>query len=238
MRVTDLRAVTALAREHGAITLVDNTTATPINQRPLEFGADLVVHSATKSLAGHSDIQSGAVAGSHELIERIHRRNILMGATPSPHDAWLLLRGMRTLALRVQRQNENGMRVASALERDPRIDRVYYPGLASHEQHELARQQMEGFSGVLGLQVRGGFAGADAFIGGLKRIRRAASIGAVQSLIVHPAAMWKDLLTPEELDQRGINGALVRLSLGIDAPDDILEDISQALDAIPAQVKT
>jgi methionine-gamma-lyase len=237
MRLTDLRAVANLAREHGVFTMVDNTTATPINQHPLKFGADLVAHSATKALAGHSDIQSGAVAGSHELVERIHRRNILMGATTSPHDAWLLLRGLRTLALRVQRQNENGMRVASALENDARIERVHYPGLASHPQHELAQRQMDGYAGVLGIEVRGGFAAADAFIGALKRVRRAASIGAVQSLIVHPAAMWKGLLTPEQLAERGIGGGLVRLSVGIDAAQDILDDVSQALDAIPLAAK-
>ena len=234
MRITDLKAVSALARDCGALTMIDSTLATPINQRPIEFGIDLAVHSATKALAGHSDIQSGAVAGSRELIQRIHDRNIMLGGTPSPHDAWLLLRGMRTLALRVERQNENGMVVATALERHPRVAAVHYPGLLSHPQHDLARKQMKGYTGVMGVEVRGGVDGADKFLGALKRVRRAASIGSVQSLAVHPAAMWQTMLSPEELEDRGISGGLVRLSLGIDAPQDLVEDMMQALDAVEA----
>jgi methionine-gamma-lyase len=234
MHLTDIPAVTAIARERGAITAIDSTAATPVNQRPLELGVDLVIHSATKALSGHSDIHAGAVAGSRDLVQRIHERNVLLGGTPSPNDAWLLLRGMRTLALRVERQNANGLAVARALESDRRVARVHYPGLASHPQHELACRQMRGFAGVLGVELRGGFAGADAFISGLKRVRRAASIGAVQSLVVHPAAMWRTVLSPESLAERGIGEGLVRLSLGIDAADDILEDVTHALDAIPA----
>ena len=234
MDITDISAVAALARERGALSVIHNTAATPVNQRPLNLGVDLVMHSATKSLAGHSDIVAGAVAGSRELVKRLHERNILMGSTISPHDAWLLLRGMRTLVLRVERQNENGLRVAGALEKDPRVVRVHYPGLDSHPQHELAKRQMSGFTGVIGIEVRGGYEGADAFIGALKRVRRAASIGAVQSLGVHPAAMWRGVLAPEAIAKRGLSEALVRLSLGIDAAEDILQDMMQALDSIPA----
>lgn len=232
MRVTDLRAVSEIAHEHGALTMVDNTTASPVNQRPLEFGVDLVMHSATKFLGGHSDLLAGALAGDTHLIDRIWKRSKMIGAVMSPHDAWLLLRGMRTVALRVQRHNENGLRVAQALETHRAVERVYYPGLQSHPQHALAARQMRGFGGVLGLEVRGGEASAERFIRGLRRFRRAPSIGAVESLAIHPYAMWRNTLSADELQRRGVSPGLVRLSLGIDAADDIVADVTGALDAL------
>lgn len=236
MYVTDLKAVATLSRERGAVTIVDNTTATSINQQPLCFGIDLVVHSATKSLGGHSDVQSGAVAGNGDLIRRIWDRNVLLGGTPSPHDAWLLLRGMRTLGLRVERQNANGAHIARVLAAHSAVKNVYYPGLPSHPQHELARKQMRGFSGVIGVELHGGFEGAETFLTHLKRFRRAASIGAIHSLAVHPAAMWRSLLTEEQLRERGLTPGLLRLSLGIDAAADIEKDVLQALDACKSTI--
>jgi len=229
MRITDLRAVAAIARKHGAMTIVDNTTASPVNQRPLEMGIDLVMHSATKSLGGHSDLLAGALAGSTELIDRIWKRSTMLGGIMSPHDAWLLLRGMRTIALRVQRHNENGMRLARTLESHPAIECVHYPGLQSHPQHGLAANQMHGFGGVMGLQIRGGEDAAERFIRALRRFRRAPSIGAVESLAIHPYAMWRNTLSAQELERRGITPGLVRLSLGIDAAEDIVSDVTAAL---------
>ncbi|HET6895673.1 MAG TPA: aminotransferase class I/II-fold pyridoxal phosphate-dependent enzyme [Candidatus Baltobacteraceae bacterium] len=209
MRVTDLRAVSEIAHERGALTMVDNTTASPVNQRPLEFGVDLVMHSATKFLGGHSDLLAGALAGDTHLIDRIWKRSKMIGAVMSPHDAWLLLRGMRTVALRVQRHNENGLRVAQALETHRAVEHVYYPGLQSHPQHALAARQM-----------------------GLRRFRRAPSIGAVESLAIHPFAMWRNTLSADELQRRGVSPGLVRLSLGIDAGEDIVADVTGSLDAL------
>lgn len=231
MRITDLRAVTAVARKHGALTLIDNTTASPINQRPLEFGIDLVMHSATKSLAGHSDLLAGALVGRAELIDHIWKRSTMLGGIISPHDAWLLLRGIRTLALRVARHNENGLRLAQALEKHPNVERVHYPGLASHPQHELAARQMGGFGGVLGVQVRGGEPAAERFIRSLRHFHRAPSIGAVESLAIHPYAMWRNSLSVEELRRREIDPGLVRLSVGIETPREIIADVLAALDA-------
>lgn len=229
--ITDLRAVSDMAKTRGALTVIDNTSATPVNQRPLKFGIDLVVHSATKYLSGHSDVVAGAVAGSEDLIERIWRKMVLLGGALAPFDAWLLLRGLRTLALRVERQNENGLAVAQYLSARPAVRDVYYPGLKTHPQHALACEQMSGFGGVVSVSLKDGYRGAGRFIEALQGFRLAASLGVVQSLAIHPAAMWAALLTEEQLLERGIEPGLVRLSLGIDAATDLIADISQALHA-------
>ena len=230
MQITDLRAIVALAKSRGITTIVDNTFATPINQRPLEFGVDAVVHSATKYIGGHHDVTAGALVASQDFIERAWKFAIVAGATLSPFDGWLLLRGLRTLGVRVERHNHNAMVVARFLEKHPKVERVYYPGLESHPQHELARTQMNGFTGMLSVELRGGYSAAERFISSLKLAARAASLGGFETLVVHPAAMWSLQLSPEQRRATGISESLVRLSIGLEDEADLLRDFAQALE--------
>ncbi len=232
MQLTDLRFVVALAKQHGLITICDNTFATPINQRPLELGIDAVVHSATKYIGGHHDVTAGAVVGSQALVERIWKFALVAGATLSPFDGWLLLRGLRTLGLRVQRHNQNGMALAQFLAQHPKVARVYYPGLPSHPQHELAQAQMDGFTGMLSAELRGGYAAADKLMSSLKLATRAASLGGFETLIVHPASMWSLQLSAEQRAATGINEGLVRISVGLEDEADMLRDFEQALASV------
>lgn len=234
MRLTDLKAVTSIARERGIVTMIDNTFATPINQRPIEFGVDLVMHSATKYLGGHSDLLAGAVVGPTNLVQQVWETSLVFGATLNAFDGWLLLRGMRTLPLRVAQHNRNALAVAKALEAHPAVRRVNYPGLESHPQHELARRQMDGFGGMLSVEVEGGAVGAERFIAGLKMAYRAGSLGGVESLVSHPAAMWVHSYTEEELAAIGIAPGLVRLSVGIETTEDLVADVIQAMDGVAA----
>ena len=219
------------AGARGVLTLADNTFATPLNQRPTEFGVDLVWHSATKYLNGHSDVSAGVVAGPAELLDRIWDVALLTGATLGPFDAWLLLRGLRTLPLRVARHNENGQALAEALERHPAVTRVHYPGLPSHPQHALAARQMTGFGGVLALELAGGYEAADAFVGRLRYARRSASLGGVESLAVHPASMWRGMLSEEQLAASGLPLGLVRLAAGTEDTADLVDDVHRRRDA-------
>jgi methionine-gamma-lyase len=230
LEITDLAAVSALAREHGARTLVDNTFATPVNQRPREHGIDLVMHSATKYLGGHSDLLAGVVTGDRALVEAMWDTAQVAGAILAPFNAWLLLRGLRTLSLRVERHNHNGQVLAEALEAHPAIGRVHYPGLASHPGHAIAARQMSGFGGVLSFEFAAGAAAADEFIDGLQLAKRASSLGDVTSLVVRPAALWAKSLTPVELEEAGVPPGLIRFSAGIEAPDDLLADVLAAAD--------
>jgi cystathionine beta-lyase/cystathionine gamma-synthase len=228
--LTDLPAVAAAARAHGAVTMVDSTLATPVNQRPLEHGIDLVLHSATKYLGGHGDLTAGVIAGSEALLERIWRTTLLLGATSSPFDAWLLARGLRTLALRVERGNTTAQLVAEALEAHPAVTAVHYPGLPSHPQHALARRQMPGgFGGLLSFEVAGGYAASDRVVRGLRRFTLAASLGGVHSLVTHPAAMMQGVLTPEQLEAAGVRPALIRLAIGLESPGELIADLQEAL---------
>ena len=229
MQVTDLRYIAELARSHGLTTVCDNTFATPINQRPLELGIDAVVHSATKYIGGHHDVTAGALVGSRELIERVWRFALVAGATLSPFDSWLLLRGLRTLGLRVERHNRNALALAQYLENHPKVARVYYPGLPTHPQHELAKSQMDGFTGMLSVELRGGYGAADRLISSLKLATRAASLGGFETLIVHPASMWSLQLSPEVREATGINDGLVRISVGLEDEQDLIADFDQAL---------
>ncbi len=229
MCLTDLRAVAELGKNRGITTIVDNTFATPINQRPLEMGIDVVIHSATKYLGGHHDLTAGAIVGSKEFIERAWRFHLMIGAVLSPFDGWLLLRGLRTLGMRVERHNKNALAIARFLEEHPEIERVHYPGLESHPQHRIAREQMSGFTGVLSVEVRGGFAAATRFIASLKLGTYAASLGGYETLLVHPAAMWSKTLTPEQRRAMGISDSLVRISIGLEDEQDLIEDFEQAL---------
>ncbi|MFD7324259.1 trans-sulfuration enzyme family protein [Streptomyces sp. NPDC059875] len=231
LQITDLRAVADLARAHNVTTLADNTFATPLNQRPAEFGIDVVWHSATKYLNGHTDVSAGVLAGPAGILDRIWDTGLLTGATLGPIDAWLLLRGMRTLPLRVPRHNDNGQALAEALEAHPAVSRVYYPGLESHPQHKLATDQMRGFGGVLGIEFTGGFDMADAFLGHLNYPRRSASLGGVESLAVHPASMWRGMLSEEQIAD-AVPPGLVRLAAGTEDTDDLVADALAAADTV------
>jgi methionine-gamma-lyase len=235
LQITDLRAVADLARAHDVLTVADNTFATPLNQRPAEFGIDLVWHSATKYLNGHSDVSAGVLAGPAEILNRIWHVGLLTGAALGPIDAWLLLRGMRTLPLRVPRHNANGQALAEALHDHPAVSRVYYPGLAAHPQHQLAINQMSGFGGVLGIEFSGGFEMADAFLGQLCHPRRSASLGGVESLAVHPASMWRGMLSQEQIAE-SVPLGLVRLAAGIEDTADLVADALAAADAVLARI--
>ena len=229
MQITDLRAIVKLAKDHNLLTMVDSTFATPINQRPLELGFDVVLHSATKYIGGHHDATAGAIVGSKEIVEKIWRFALVSGSVLSPFDGWLLLRGLRTLGLRVERHNQNAFALARFLEAHPNIERVYYPGLESHPQHELAKSQMDGFTGMLSVDVAGGYAGAEKMIASLKLAIRAASLGGFETLVVHPAAMWALQLTPEQQQASGISESLVRISVGLEDEKDLIADFAQAL---------
>ena len=229
MRLTDLKAVAALGKAHGITTIVDNTFATPINQRPIQYGIDVVVHSATKYLGGHSDVTAGVIIGSSAFMERAWRFHIVMGAALGPFDAWLFLRGLRTLGLRVERQNQSAMKLANFFKSHPKIERVNYAGLESHPQHKLAQEQMTGFTGMMSVELRGGYEKADRFISSLKLGSYAASLGGVETLLVHPAAMWGDTLTDAQRKAMEVGENLVRISVGLEDERDLIDDFSQAL---------
>ncbi|MET0647144.1 MAG: aminotransferase class I/II-fold pyridoxal phosphate-dependent enzyme [Pyrinomonadaceae bacterium] len=229
MQITDLRAVAELGKSRGIKTIVDNTFATPVNQRPLEFGFDAVVHSATKYLGGHSDVTAGCIVSTREFVERAWHFSLLAGSILSPFDGWLLLRGLRTLALRVERHNSNALALARFLEGRAEVERVHYPGLESHPQHELAGTQMSGFTGMFSVELCGGFEAAERFIATLRLATNAPSLGGHETLVVHPAAMWRGYMTAEQLRARGLSDSLVRVSVGIEDEKDLLEDFSRAL---------
>ncbi|MCX4472175.1 Methionine gamma-lyase [Micromonospora sp. MW-13] len=232
LELTDLSAVVELAHAHGAYAVVDNTFATPVNQRPATFGADLVWHSATKFLGGHSDVSAGVVVGSAELVDRVWQTAIVTGATLGPIDAWLLLRGIRTLPLRMARHNDNALALARTLEEHPAVARVRYPGLPSHPQHDLARKQMSGYGGVFSLDLAGGRPAAATLLAELRLAKRAASLGSVSTLVVHPRSMWAGIVDAAQLAETGIGEGLVRVSTGIEETPDLLADFTRALDIV------
>ena len=227
--ITDLREVARAAHAAGALVSVDNTIATPVNQRPLALGADLVVHSATKYLGGHSDLIAGVIAGKREIIDRMWKTHITTGAVLGPIDAWLLLRGLRTLDVRVQQHNRTAQAIAEHLAAHPRIERVFYPGLASHAQHDLAAQQMTGFGGLVSFEVRGTFEETRDVVRKLKLIRNAVSLGGVESLVAQPAAMWPDIGASADASSMGVTPSLVRLSVGLEGSADLIADLDRAL---------
>ncbi len=229
MRLTDLQAVARMAKAHGALTFADNTFATPLNQRPLDMGIDLVFHSATKYLGGHSDLIAGVVMGNAALIKRVWDTHVVIGTTLSPMNAWLLLRGLRTLMLRVRQHNENALAVAQFLESHPAVRKVHYPGLRSHPQHDLALRQMKGFGGMLSFELKRGFGAAERFLDRVQLPSRAASLGAVETLVVDAAANFRHYFKPEEADAVGIVPGLVRVSVGLEAANDLIADFEQAL---------
>jgi len=232
MQLTDLAAINALARPRGIVTFCDNTFASPYNQRPLDHGIDLVMHSATKYLGGHHDLSAGVVAGSQILIEKIWNAHMVVGAVLGPIDGWLLLRGLRTFAVRVKQQNQTGLALAQFLETHPAIEQVYYPGLASHPQHDLAQRQMRGFGGVLSFAVKGGYAATQRFIAALKLPTQAVSLGGYESLVIHAAAMWEGTLGEAGLIEAGIQPNLVRFAVGLEDERDLMGDLQQALEQV------
>ena len=227
--LTDLRAVASLAKSRGIITLVDNTFATPINQRPLDLGCDLVFHSATKYFGGHSDLIAGVVMGSKERVTQIWETHIVLGAVLGPFDAWLLLRGARTLSLRVHRHNENAIAVAEFLEGHPAVKRVHYPGLKSHPQHELARRQMAGFGGMLSFEPKGGVEAAGRFLERVRLASLATSLGGIETLVVDAATNFLRYMSVERAAGLGIVPGLVRVSVGLEGKEDLIADFDQAL---------
>lgn len=230
MDLTDLRATAEIAHAAGALAITDNTFASPYNQRPLDLGYDLVVHSATKYLNGHADVTAGALMGSRELIERAWEYMRIHGPILHPFEAWLLHRGLQTYGLRMAAHNINAIQVAQFLENHPAVERVYYPGLESHPQHALARQQMSGgFGGMLAFELRGGYEAAYRMIQRTEVCILAVSLGGVETLITHPASMIHAHQTDEERETAGIAPGLIRLSVGVEHADDIIADLEQAL---------
>jgi cystathionine gamma-synthase len=229
----DLAGLAKIVRGHrGVRSIIDATFATPVNCRPAGFGIDLVVHSATKYLAGHNDVLAGVVAGPQHLVSLVRDLRHVLGAVCDPHAAFLVGRGLKTLALRMERQNVTAASIARALEHHPSILRVFYPGLSSHPDHAVAREQMHGFGGVVSFLVKGGGPAARRLVDGCKLARIAPSLGGVETLIEQPAIMSYFELTPEERSAIGIDDGLVRLSVGIEEPRDILADLENALSGI------
>ena len=231
MALTDLRAAADLARSRGLLLAADNTFMSPYFQRPLALGADIVIHSTTKYLNGHSDGIGGAVvmaAGREELLRRLKFIQNAAGAILGPMDSWLVLRGVKTLAVRMRQHNENAMAVAAWLKSHAKVARVYYPGLPDHPQHGLARRQMSGFGGMIAFELHS-FEAVAAMLGRLRVCSLGESLGGVETLVSHPATMSHVSLTPEERAQLGISERLVRISVGIEDVEDIIKDLEQAL---------
>ena len=231
MRLVDIREAARIAHAAGARVAVDNTYATPLLTRPIELGADFVVHSATKYLGGHGDLVAGMVLGRAEAIKEVRMVGVkdMTGSVMSPFNAMLVMRGLKTLQLRMARHCESGLRVARWLEAQPGVERVYYPGLESHPQHDLAKRQMPGFGGMIALELKGGYEAGIAMMNRLRMIRRAVSLGDAETLVQHPASMTHSTYSREERIDHGISDGLVRLSVGLEDAEDILADLADAL---------
>ena len=215
LTITDLAAVAALAKARGITTIADNTFASPLNQKPHDAGIAIVVHSATKYLGGHHDITAGVICCSHALAETIWKMHTTLGSVLSPMDAWLLLRGLRTLPVRMARLNATALALADWLQAQPQIERVWHPGLASHPQHEMAARQMTGFGAVIAFAVRGGYEATSRFVAKLELATHAVSLGGVESLVVHTAAMWAGTMNEAQMIAAGIEPNFVRFSVGL-----------------------
>jgi methionine-gamma-lyase len=223
----DVKAISEMATD--AKIIVDNTFMTPYYQHPLELGADVVVYSATKYLSGHGDTLGGVIAGSKDFISEARRISVSTGGMISPFNAWLIIRGLKTLALRMEKHGENALIIAEFLSKHPKVEKVSYPGLPSHPRHELAKKQMNGFGGMLSFEVKGGMAEAYKVLERVKLCRCAVSLGDVSTLIEHPATMTHHVIPENERLRLGITDGLIRLSVGIEDPSDIVADLEQAL---------
>jgi len=232
LSVVDLEQLVELAQERQIRTVLDATFATPYNQKPLEFGVDLVLHSATKYLGGHNDLMAGYIAGGEEIVASVKEYQGMFGPVPGPLTCYLLARGLKTFALRMARHNENGQKVAEFLEAHPKVVRTYYPGLPSHPSHEIAARQMKGFGGVVSFEVDGSLEDCARFVDAMELPYIAPSFGGVESLIGQPALMSFFDLSSEERLEIGIKDNLVRLALGIEDPEDLVADLRQALDQL------
>jgi cystathionine gamma-lyase len=230
LRLIDIQAVAKLAHRHNLLVVVDNTFASPYFQQPLTLGADIVVHSTTKYINGHSDVIGGAIVTSNvDVYEAIKFYENAAGGVPSPFDSWLTLRGIKTLAVRMRQHEENARQVAGFLAEHPRVEKVYYPGLPTHPDHELAKRQMSGFGGMVSFQFKGKLADVDTLVRRFKVFALAESLGGVESLVCHPVSMTHGSIPREIRESRGLTDTLLRLSVGIEDAEDLLSDLEQAL---------
>ena len=233
LKITDLEAVGKIAKKHNILFGVDSTFATPVFLRPLEFGADLVMHSTTKYLSGHNQLIGGVVITNREdLFDSLKFVQKTIGAVPGPFDCWLTILGIKTLDLRMKKHDSNAQTVAEFLEAHPKVSSVTYPGLSSHPSHEIAKKQMSGFSGMISFELNGGIPAGKTVMNSVKLAKLAESLGAVETMITHPATMTHSDVPKEEREARGLTDGLVRISVGIENPDDIISDLKQALNQV------
>ncbi|WP_165749623.1 trans-sulfuration enzyme family protein [Cellulophaga sp. Z1A5H] len=228
LTITNLKAVSAIAKEHGLVSMIDNTFASPVNQNPIDFGIDIVIHSATKYMGGHSDILAGAVASTKENMERIFHLAKNFGGSLSDYTVWLLERSIKTMGIRVKAQNENAQKMAEYLYENKNVQAVFYPGLPSHADHQLAKSQMRGFGGMLSFELNASI-DSYTFQQALKLIKSSMSLAGVESTLLSPSKTSHGLLSPEERENQGIADGLIRFSLGIEDIEDLIEDIEQAI---------
>ena len=228
-RVLEVNSLQSLAHSEGIALVIDSTFASPVNFRPIEHGVDVVIHSATKYLNGHHDILAGVVCGNEPFIEEVRRKMAVWGQAPDPFACWLLERGLKTIDVRVKRQNENAMKVAEWCSRRPEIAKVHYPGLPSHPDHEIAKSLLDGFGGMMAIELKGGGPAVARFIGGLKVFTHAASLGGVDSLVIEPRYSSHEHMSPDERARIGIPDGFLRVSIGIENAEDLIADIEQAL---------
>jgi len=232
LKLVDVSKVAKLGKKKRITVVVDNTFASPYNLKPIQFGVDIVIHSATKYLGGHNDVTAGMVGGSQNFVQKLKEMRKHLGGTLDPLAAWLLLRGLKTLGLRMERHNSNGMRVAKYLEKHPKVKRVYYPGLPSHPQHSIAKRQMKGFGGVVSFEIDGGFEETMKFVDNLKLCYLAASLGGAETLATQPVTCSHYFVSAEDRRKTRITDQLVRLALGIEDSEDIIADLEQAFNKI------
>ncbi|MBP9690538.1 aminotransferase class I/II-fold pyridoxal phosphate-dependent enzyme [Candidatus Woesebacteria bacterium] len=233
LEVVDIAQIVEIAQKHNLISVIDNTFSPPPFQYPHDMGVDIVIHSLTKYINGHSDVIGGAILGKLKHMDPLFGTSyIFHGPTMSPFTAYLIIRGLSTLEIRLRAQEQNAFKVAAFLESHPLVERVFYPGLASHPQHELAKKQMHGYGSVMSFEIKGGYKAGETLVNSVEMITLAVSLGAVESLIEHPASMTHSELSPEERRESGIGEGLIRISVGLEHPDDIIADLKQAFDCI------
>jgi cystathionine beta-lyase/cystathionine gamma-synthase len=235
LRVVDFKKAAALARQHGLLSMIDSTFGTPINQRPAEYGIDLVMHSGTKYLSGHADLTCGVVCGSQKLMDQLWESRTTLGNCMDPHAAWMLIRGLKTLAVRVARQNENAMRVAEFLSKHGKVRRVHYPFLKSHPDHAVAGEQMQGGGGMVTFEIDGTGEDARRVSDSMRLFTLATSLGGVESLVSIPVLTSHAMISAEQREKMGVTEQMVRLSVGIESADDLIADLEHALEAVGAR---
>ncbi|SHF60174.1 cystathionine beta-lyase [Salegentibacter echinorum] len=235
LTVTDIKAIAEISKKHGLVSMIDNTFASPVNQNPIDFGIDVVLHSATKYMGGHSDILAGTAIATEAHLDKIFQKAKNFGGSLSDFTVWMLERSLKTLGLRVKAQNENALALAEFLQNEENVAKVYYPGLSSHPDHELAKSQMKGFGGMLSFELKEGL-DPDLFQQKLKLIKSSMSLAGVESTMLSPAKTSHALLAPEERKAQGINDGLIRFSVGIEEKEDLMDDLKQALEEVKVKV--